>query len=129
MRNVLIIGAGFSGLAAACFMAKEGWKVSVVEKMDSPGGRARQLISDGFTFDRGPSWFWMPEVYERFFKLLGKNASDYYSLKRIDPSYRIFWKEDVTDVPADFSQILQSFWPVSVLPTVIPFRRYLWRYH
>lgn len=106
MRNVVIIGAGFSGLAAACFMAREGWKVTVVEKLESPGGRARQLIADGFTFDRGPSWLWMPEVYERFFNKLGKKSSDYYSLKRIDPSYRIFWKDDVTDVPANYSQLI-----------------------
>ena len=109
MKNVLVIGAGFSGLSAACFMAKEGWNVTVIEKMESPGGRARQLIANGFTFDRGPSWFWMPEVYERFFKLLDKNASDYYTLHRIDPSYRIFWKEDFTDVPADFSQLKKVF--------------------
>ncbi len=104
-----MIGAGFSGLSAATFLAKHGWDVSVVEKHDIPGGRARKFSENGFTFDMGPSWYWMPDVFERYFSYFGKRVSDYYSLKRIDPSYRIFWKDDVTDVPADYNELKKLF--------------------
>jgi phytoene desaturase len=86
-RSVIVIGSGFAGLSAASFMAKEGWKVTVIEKNDSPGGRARQLKENGFTFDMGPSFYWMPDVFERFFNQFGKKVSDYYQLTRLDPSY------------------------------------------
>ncbi len=68
-KNAIIIGSGFAGMSAACFMAKAGWNVTVLEKHDQPGGRARQLKIDGFSFDMGPSWYWMPEVFERFFSI------------------------------------------------------------
>jgi phytoene desaturase len=100
--SVIIVGSGFAGLSAAAFMAKAGWKVTVVEKNFSPGGRARQLKENGFTFDMGPSWYWMPEIFENFFSSFGKKVTDYYSLQRLDPSYRIYWQDDYTDVPANF---------------------------
>jgi phytoene desaturase len=89
---VVIIGAGFAGLSAAAFMARGGWQVTVVEKNHTAGGRAQQLVSDGFTFDMGPSWYWMPDVFERFFNQFGKSVSDYYSLARLNPSYRVYWQ-------------------------------------
>ena len=107
-KNVIVIGSGFAGLSAACFLAKAGHRVSVLEMHDSPGGRARQLKKDGFTFDMGPSWYWMPEVFEQFFNQFGKSVSDYYSLTRLDPSYRIYWNKDFDDLPADYGQ-LQNF--------------------
>ena len=84
MKKAVIIGSGFAGLSAACFMAKAGWKVTVLEKNDQPGGRARRLKSAGFTFDMGPSWYWMPEVFERFFNCFDKKVCDYYDLIRLD---------------------------------------------
>jgi phytoene desaturase len=101
--SVIIVGSGFAGLSAAAFMAKAGWKVTVVEKNDTPGGRARQLKENGFIFDMGPSWYWMPDVFENFFSKFGKKVSDYYSLHRLDPSYRVYWKDAFTDVPADYN--------------------------
>src|SRR5678809_825811 len=86
--SVIIVGSGFAGLSAASFMAKSGWKVTVIEKNSGPGGRAGQLKEDGFTFDMGPSWYWMPDVFESYFEKFGKKISDFYSLKRLDPSYR-----------------------------------------
>lgn len=71
-KSVIIIGSGFAGLAAASFMTKAGWKASVIEKQTLPGGRAGQLKEAGFTFDRGPSFYWMPDVFERFFSQFGK---------------------------------------------------------
>ena len=82
-------------------MAKGGWDVTVLEKHGSPGGRARQLEAAGFKFDMGPSWYWMHDVFERYFASFGKKSTDYYSLKRLDPSYRIYWNEGFTDIPAN----------------------------
>ncbi len=107
--SVVIIGSGFAGLSAASFMAKYGWDVTVVEKNSGPGGRARQLTEQGFTFDMGPSWYWMPDVFERYFATFGKKVTDYYQLKRLDPSYRVYWNDGYTDVPADFSAIKNLF--------------------
>lgn len=105
VKSVVIIGSGFSGLSAASFMAKEGWQVTVIEKNNTPGGRARQLKENGFTFDMGPSFYWMPDVFERYFAQFGKKVSDYYSLHRLDPSYRIYWNDGYTDIPADYEEL------------------------
>lgn len=108
-KSVIIIGAGFAGLSAAAFMAKAGWKVQVLEKNDTAGGRARQLQAQGFTFDMGPSWYWMPDVFERFFQQFDKKVEDYYTLTRLDPSYRIYWPDGPTDIPADYKALKALF--------------------
>ncbi len=99
-KNVIVIGSGFAGLSAASFMSKAGWQVTVLEKHPTPGGRARQLQEQGFVFDMGPSWYWMPDVFERYFAQFGKKVSDYYSLQRLDPSYRVYWEDGKMDIPA-----------------------------
>ncbi len=109
MKRVVIIGSGFAGLSAASFMAKAGWDVTVLEKQSTPGGRARQLKAEGFTFDMGPSWYWMPDVFERYFASFGKRVSDYYELERLDPSYRIYWQDGVTDIPANYTELKKLF--------------------
>lgn len=114
MKKVVIIGSGFAGLSAACFMAKAGWKVTILEKNAIPGGRARQLNAQGFTFDMGPSWYWMPEVFERFFTCFGKNVSDYYQLERLDPSYRIYWENEAMDIPADYKKLKELFESIEI---------------
>jgi phytoene desaturase len=108
-HSVIVIGSGFAGLSAASFMAKAGWEVTVIEKNKTPGGRARQLKEHGFTFDMGPSWYWMPDVFESYFNKFGKKVADYYTLQRLDPSYRIYWPNGATDVPADFEQLQEVF--------------------
>jgi len=90
-------------------MAKAGWKVTVLEKNATPGGRACQLKEEGFTFDMGPSWYWMPDVFERYFQLFGKRTDDYYKLTRLDPSYRIYWDNGHTDVPASYEALRKVF--------------------
>jgi phytoene desaturase len=90
-------------------MAKAGWKVIVVEKNSTPGGRARQLKQEGFTFDMGPSWYWMPDVFERFFSHFNKKVSDYYHLERLDPSYRVYWEDNFSDIPAGYEQLKNLF--------------------
>ncbi len=105
----MIIGSGFAGLSAACFMAKAGMHVTVLEKHATAGGRARELNAGGFSFDMGPSWYWMPDVFERFFNCFGKKVEDYYTLQRLNPSYRIYWPDDFTDVPADYNALQELF--------------------
>jgi phytoene desaturase len=109
-KNIIVIGAGFAGLSAASVLAKAGHKVTILEKNDQPGGRARIWKKDGFTFDMGPSWYWMPDVFENYFALFGKKVSDYYDLKRLDPGYRIFFgDDDVMNVPADREKLDELF--------------------
>ncbi|WP_417939861.1 phytoene desaturase family protein [Flavobacterium sp. RS13.1] len=93
-RNISIIGSGFSALAASCYLAKQGHTVTIYEKNDSIGGRARQFKSSGFTFDMGPSWYWMPDVFERFFQDFDKKQSDYYELIKLNPAYRVYFGTD-----------------------------------
>ena len=109
MKKVVIIGSGFAGLSAASFMAQAGWDVTVLEKNETVGGRARQLKAGGFTFDMGPSWYWMPDVFEHFFGCFGKKTGDFYNLKRLDPSYRIYWNEGSTDIPANYEELRKVF--------------------
>jgi phytoene desaturase len=108
-KKAIIIGAGFAGISAASFMAKAGWSVTVVEKHATPGGRARQLEQSGFKFDMGPSWYWMPDVFERYFSRFDRHVSDFYSLVRLDPSYRIYWDKGFTDIPANLSAFKKMF--------------------
>ncbi|UAM99889.1 oleate hydratase [Polaribacter litorisediminis] len=93
-KKVYIIGSGFSSLSASCYLAKEGYQVTVLEKNDTLGGRARQYKKEGFTFDLGPSWYWMPDVFERFFGDFGKKPSDYYTLDKLRPGYEVYFGEN-----------------------------------
>ena len=89
-------------------------RVTVIEQHDMPGGRARKFEAAGFTFDMGPSWYWMPDVFERYFAQFGKKVSDYYSLKRLDPSYRVYFEDTFWDMPANYQalqELLESVEP------------------
>ena len=97
--HAVVIGAGFSGLSTASYLAQKGYEVTVLEKQEGPGGRGRQWKSEGFTFDMGPSWYWMPDVFETFFSHFGKKPSDYYTLERLDPSYSIFYEDGPMTIP------------------------------
>ena len=111
MKNkVNIIGAGFSGLSAAANLSAAGLNVDVFEKNSIVGGRARVLEENGYRFDMGPSWYWMPEVFEDFFRKFGHASSDFYKLKRLDPGYRMYFgKDDYLDVPADLNELYSLF--------------------
>ncbi|MFC0605576.1 phytoene desaturase family protein [Winogradskyella pulchriflava] len=108
-KTVSIIGSGFSALSAACYLAKAGYKVSMFEKNNTVGGRARQLIKDGFTFDIGPSWYWMPDVFEKFFNDFGKSTSDFYQLDKLSPAYKIFFSDEVITIGDHMDQICEEF--------------------
>ena len=108
--KVVVIGSGFSGLSAATCLADMGYDVTVLEKNSTPGGRARSFSVDGFTFDMGPSWYWMPDVFESYFNRFGKSTSDYYELKRLDPSYTVvFGQDDFVNIPAKMPALQQLF--------------------
>ena len=108
MKKIIVIGSGFSSLSAACYLAKEGFEVHLLEKNEQFGGRARQLHKDGFTFDIGPTFYWMPDVFEDFFGYFGKSVSDYYELKKLSPSYRIYYgKDDYLDIPSEDEDLIE----------------------
>ena len=108
-KRVAVIGSGFAGMSAAAYLAKLGYEVTLFEKNEGPGGRARMWSKDGFNFDMGPSWYWMPEVFETFFNDFGKKASDFYELKRLSPSYRVFFKDEFIDIPSDTEELYELF--------------------
>lgn len=109
-KNIIVIGSGFSGISLATNLAHSGYKVKVLEKNDIAGGRARFFREEGFTFDMGPSWYWMPDVFDDYFKRFGRETSEYYDLVRLDPSYTIvFDKDNFIDVPASFTALQSLF--------------------
>ncbi len=109
-KSVTIIGSGFSSISAACYLAKEGYDVDVYEKNDQLGGRARQLVRDGFKFDMGPTWYWMPDVFERFFGDFDRSPSDYYELEKLGPAYRLSSAEgDYVDIDDSLAEIRKTF--------------------
>ena len=114
-KSVVVIGSGFAGLSAATHLANAGYQVTLLEKNDTPGGRARQFESEGFVFDMGPSWYWMPDVFETYFGSFGKKPSDYYDLVRLSPSYTVvFGEDDFMEIPSnlkDFKNLLESLEP------------------
>lgn len=110
MKKITIIGSGFSALAASCYLAQSGHDVTVFEKNPTIGGRARQLKIDGFTFDMGPSWYWMPDVFERFFADFGKKTSDYYELIKLSPAYRVYYGiDDFITIADNLTDIIIAF--------------------
>jgi len=109
-KSISIIGSGFSSLSAACYLAKMGYNVQVFEKNNDFGGRARQFKVDGFTFDMGPSWYWMPDVFERFFKDFDFQVKDFYTLKKLNPAYHVYFgKNDFIAIPDSLNEIYKIF--------------------
>jgi phytoene desaturase len=110
LKKVIVIGAGFAGLSAATRLADRGFDVTILEKHDTAGGRARVFEADGFVFDMGPSWYWMPDVFENYFAQFAKKPSDYYNLVRLDPSYTVVFDKDTSvGLPADFEALKALF--------------------
>ena len=109
-ESVAVVGGGFGGLSAACHLADAGADVTVIEQHNHLGGVAGRIEREGFQFDTGPSWYLMPEVFERFFGAFGRKPGDYYELTRLDPNYRVFWKDgDRADVPPDRAGQVELF--------------------
>jgi phytoene desaturase len=109
-KRIAVIGAGFSGLSAAAYLAVAGFEVDIYEKHAGPGGRARQLVEAGYTFDMGPSWYWMPDVFERFFSDMGSRVSDWYRLTLLDPAFEVvFQGGERCAVPENFAALCTLF--------------------
>ena len=109
-KNICVIGGGFAGISAATYLSDKGHNVYVLEKNSKIGGRARKFTAKGFTFDMGPSWYWMPDIFEKFFSDFGKDINDYINLKRLDPSYRVYFPEnEKIDIPADYEELKELF--------------------
>ena len=110
MKKVIIIGSGFSSLSAACYLAQAGFSVQILEKNAQVGGRARRLSNDGFTFDIGPTWYWMPDVFEKFFNDFDKKPSDYYELEKLGPGYEVYFgKDDSIKISDHLEEIYETF--------------------
>lgn len=110
MKKVYIIGSGFSSLSAACYLAQSGCQVEVFEKNEHLGGRARVFKDAGFTFDMGPSWYWMPDIFDKFFGDFGKQTADYYDLIRLSPAYKVFFKDnEFLEIPSSIEEIYNLF--------------------
>ncbi|WP_298760091.1 phytoene desaturase family protein [uncultured Psychroserpens sp.] len=109
-KHISIIGSGFSALAASCYLARDGYKVTIFEKNKTIGGRARQLHRDGFTFDIGPTWYWMPDVFERFFADFNTTPENYYTLDKLNPAYSVYFgKEDYITIEDTIEKICAAF--------------------
>lgn len=110
MKNVIVLGAGFSSLSAACYLAKAGYSVTLIEKHPQIGGRARQWKKQGFTFDMGPSFYWMPDVFESFFHDFGHSVADFYNLERLNPAYQVYFDtHESLEIPGSLEGIIQTF--------------------
>ncbi|TJZ63354.1 phytoene desaturase [Sphingobacterium olei] len=108
--KIAIIGSGFSGISAAAYAAKDGHEVHVYEKNITFGGRARQFTTDnGYTFDMGPSWYWMPDIIENFFRDFGKSAIDFYDLVSLNPQFEMVFADEVIALPADYAEMRTLF--------------------
>jgi len=109
-KKAIVIGSGVAGLSAASYLAKEGYSVTILEKNEQTGGRARKFSAQGFTFDMGPSWYWMPDVFEKYYQDFGYTTSDFYELIRLSPSYRVISKSgEAVDIPANMDELEALF--------------------
>ena len=109
MKKALIIGSGFSGLSTACFLAKYGYNVTIIEKNKTIGGRARMLEKKGYKFDMGPSWYWMPDIFEKFFKEFNLETNHLYKLKKLDPGFKMIFKSAEINLYSDFKKTCLLF--------------------
>lgn len=114
-KQVAIIGSGFSGLSAAAYLSKAGYKVDIYEKNNTIGGRARNFTTkEGFTFDMGPSWYWMPDIFDDFFSDFDCHSSDFYQLVSLDPQFEIVFEDNIIALPSNFEDMKILFEHIEV---------------
>jgi len=109
LKKAIVIGGGFAGLSAAAFLAKDGMSVTIIEKNQTIGGRARLLKTKGYSFDMGPSWYWMHDIYENFFNKFSYKSSDFYELIKLDPGFKVIFDSEEINIPANFKETCKIF--------------------
>ena len=125
MKKIIVVGSGFSSLSVASYLAQAGNQVEVFEKNDSPGGRARQFKKDGFTFDIGPSWYWMPDVFDSYFGDFGKKVSDYYQLEKLDPGYEVYFDNQNSIKIGDSLEKIYAAFEEEEKGSSVPLKRFI----
>ena len=125
MKKIIVVGSGFSSLSVASYLAKEGHQVEIFEKNEMPGGRARQFKRDGFTFDIGPSWYWMPDVFDSYFGDFGKKVADYYKLEKLDPGYEVYFDNQESIKIGDSLEKIYAAFEEEEAGSSIPLKRFI----
>lgn len=125
MKKIIVVGSGFSSLSVASYLAQEGHQVDIFEKNEMPGGRARQFKRDGFTFDIGPSWYWMPDVFESYFGDFGKKVADYYKLEKLDPGYEVYFDNQESIKIGDSLEKIYAAFEAEEAGSSIPLKRFI----
>ena len=125
MKKIIVVGSGFSSLSVASYLAQEGHQVEIFEKNEMPGGRARQFKRDGFTFDIGPSWYWMPDVFDSYFGDFGKKVSDYYKLEKLDPGYEVYFDNQESNKIGDSLEKIYAAFEAEEAGSSIPLKRFI----
>jgi phytoene desaturase len=125
MKKIIIVGSGFSSLSVASYLAQDGHKVEIFEKNEMPGGRARQFKRDGFTFDIGPSWYWMPDVFDSYFGDFGKKVADYYKLEKLDPGYEVYFDNQESIKIGDSLEKIYAAFEEEEAGSSVPLKRFI----
>ncbi len=125
MKKIIVVGSGFSSLSVASYLAQEGHKVEIFEKNEMPGGRARQFKRDGFTFDIGPSWYWMPDVFDSYFGDFGKKVADYYKLEKLDPGYEVYFDNQESIKIGDSLEKIYAAFEEEEAGSSVPLKRFI----
>ena len=125
MKKIIVIGSGFSSLSVASYLAQDGHKVEIFEKNEMPGGRARQFKRDGFTFDIGPSWYWMPDVFDSYFGDFGKKVADYYKLEKLDPGYEVYFDNQESIKIGDSLEKIYAAFEEEEAGSSVPLKRFI----
>ena len=125
MKKIIVVGSGFSSLSVASYLAQDGHQVEIFEKNETPGGRARQLKRDGFTFDIGPSWYWMPDVFDSYFGDFGKKVADYYKLEKLDPGYEVYFDNQESIKIGDSLEKIYAAFEEEEAGSSIPLKRFI----
>ena len=125
MKKIIVVGSGFSSLSVASYLAKEGHQVKIFEKNEMPGGRARQFKRDDFTFDIGPSWYWMPDVFDSYFEDFGKKVADYYKLEKLDPGYEVYFDNQESIKIGDSLEKIYAAFEAEEAGSSIPLKRFI----
>ena len=109
-KKIIVIGSGLAGMSCAAYLGKAGHRVTVIEKNSTYGGRLQTVSQQGYTFDSGPSWYWMPDIFDSFFEDFDKKTNDYYDLRRINPGYRVYFSEgEYFDLVENLDELKRNF--------------------